>query len=405
MDNLAAELEAYEDKLRPFMDGSANGEASKPSHNNIINNSLYKGNDDNLATSGNFLSLNRRENDLKNIMSSLIKGGLSEKETAQLIEYLMLSWNDVPDTKWIAETIENAKSSTSRRERNLAQEIRELILSSNGVFLSSDVVKELGLSSRVVIQNASKILNRLCKEKSPLIEPYGNKRGCFRRIDKDFERMDIMAASGEEYKIKLPLDLHEEGILYPGNLGVIAGSKESSKTAMMLNIAKLNLGKRRIVYLNSEMGVNEFRNRLLNFDDVPLETWNTQMEIYRMKSSQSPADFIDGSDTIWLIDYLEIAEDFSKIALPITQIHEKLGKGLAFIAIQKADGKDVGRGADFSREKARLYLSLDWDHSKRMNRVKIIDFKAWRGKNPRGLMRYYKLVMGARIIPQGNWEE
>lgn len=402
--DIAAELEAYEDKLKPFMAGSANGEALKPSHNNNIISTLYKGNDDNVVDSGAFLSLNRRENDLKNIMSSLIKGGLSEKETAQLIEYLILSWNDVPDTKWIAETIENAKSLNSRQERNLTAEIREWILSSSGIFLSSDVTKELGLSSRVIMQNASNILGRLCEGKNPIIERYGNKRGSYRRIDKDFERMDIMAASGEEYKIDLPLGLSDQGKLYPGNIAVFAGSKESSKTAMMLNIAKLSLGKRRIVYLNSEMGVNEFRNRLLNFDDVPLETWNTQMEIYRMKSSQSPADFIDGSDTIWLIDYLEIAEDFSKIALPITQIHEKLGKGLAFIAIQKADGKDIGRGADFSREKARLYLSLDWDADKRMNRVKIIDFKAWRGKNPRGLTRYYKLVMGAQIIPQSNWE-
>ena len=128
------------------------------------------------------------------------------------------------------------------------------------------------------------------------------------------------------------------------------------------------------------------------------------MEVFNLKSTQVPADFIDGSETVWIVDYLEIAEDFSKIALPIAGIHEKLGKGIAFIGIQKADGKEIGRGADFSREKARLYLSLDWDDERKSNRIKIIDAKAWRSRNPRGLVRHYKLIKGAHIVPQGEWK-
>lgn len=85
-------------------------------------------------------------------------------------------------------------------------------------------------------------------------------------------------------------------------------------------------------------------------------------------------------------------------------MHEKLGNGIAFIVIQKADGKEVGRGADFSREKARLYLSLDCDGDKKQNRIKIIDCKAWRtSNNPRGLVRYYNLVSGSEILPKTGW--
>lgn len=31
--------------------------------------------------------------------------------------------------------------------------------------------------------------------------------------------------------------------------------------------------------------------------------------------------------------------------------------------------------------------------------------KAWRGKNPRGMKRQYKLVDGCKYMPQGDWHE
>ena len=73
--------------------------------------------------------------------------------------------------------------------------------------------------------------------------------------------------------------------------------------------------------------------------------------------------------------------------------------------MQKSEGKYNGRGGDFSKEKARLYIALDYLSDKKVNRVKIVDAKAWRTEiNPHGLYRNYKLVKGATFIPVGTWE-
>jgi len=73
--------------------------------------------------------------------------------------------------------------------------------------------------------------------------------------------------------------------------------------------------------------------------------------------------------------------------------------------LQKSEGRDNGRGGDFSKEKARLYISLDFIPNKKVNQVKIVDAKAWRTEiNPRGLYRNYKLVKGSKFIPDSHWE-
>ena len=72
--------------------------------------------------------------------------------------------------------------------------------------------------------------------------------------------------------------------------------------------------------------------------------------------------------------------------------------------MQKSDNKDTGRGGDFSKEKARLYVGLDYIAEERSNRAKIVDAKAWRGdRNPRGLVREYKLIQGSKFFSIGGW--
>ena len=98
--------------------------------------------------------------------------------------------------------------------------------------------------------------------------------------------------------------------------------------------------------------------------------------------------------------------DFWKVAGMIQDIHKKLKDGICMIALQKADGRDAGRGGDFSKEKSRLYLSLDYLHDQKVNQIKITNAKSWRtDRNPRGMYRTYKLVNGSRFIPQSYWRE
>jgi len=339
---------------------------------------------------------------LFHVANCLVKGGCDEATTRNILTILASHCEPPFDLKDANIKIDSALKRAAKRERDLSKEIREWWSLQEGYEELTKCFQSLQVLTREERRHGYVVVHRLKEE--GFLEKYGNKAGVYRRVDKNFEKMDILSASGKEANIELPLGLGDLAKLYPGNIAVIAGSKEAGKTAFLLNVAAANLGKKKIVYLNSEMGEDEFKNRLLGFGSFELPRWVANMDIYKLRTTQMPSDYIDGSDTIWIVDYLEIAEDFSKIALPLAKIHEKLGQGLALIGLQKADGKDVGRGADFSREKARLYLSLDWDADRKQNRIKIIDCKSWRDRNPRGLCRYYKLVKGAGIIPQGNWE-
>lgn len=396
-----------------WMEGMSLNEIAPASMPDALYNKLitYKGvtsstlqNLTNLARSDKMFVEGRRDDDLFRVAFNLAKAGVEEDEIYQVLEILAINCKPPFPLSEMEAKIKSALKRAKKKEGKLSEIVEAWVNLQEGYFDLTTMKQNLQLLTPEDKNNADVIINRM--KKSGAVEKYGNKAGVYRRVDKEFERVDFLSASGGEFKISLPLSLNEQAKLYPGNICIVAGSKESGKTAFLLNVAARNLGKKRIVYLNSEMGADEVRNRLLLFEDIPLNQWADQMEVYYLKTTQTPADFIDGTDTIWIIDYLEIAEDFSKISLPISAMHEKLGKGIAFVALQKADGKEIGRGADFSREKARLYLSLDWDRDKRQNKMKIIDCKAWRtNKNPRGLVRYYNLVKGSEILPKTGWIE
>jgi len=196
--------------------------------------------------------------------------------------------------------------------------------------------------------------------------------------------------------------VHDFTKLYAGNIAVIAGTKSTGKTALLLNIVKENQHRHEIIYLNSEMGDIEFRKRLELFDDVSLHDW--KFKPYHRAGNFS--DLVTAEKKIFIIDFLEETEDFWKVAKQIQEIHNKLKEGIAIIALQKSAGKPLGRGGDFSMEKARLYLTLDFLPEEKRNRLKIVDAKSWRTDlNPRGMFIDYKLVHGSRFIPVTDWQE
>ena len=64
--------------------------------------------------------------------------------------------------------------------------------------------------------------------------------------------------------------------------------------------------------------------------------------------------------------------------------------GIAIVALQKKRGVELGRGAEFSLEKPRLYLSME------NGEIKIVKAKNWRRKdvNPNGMVSKFKIVNG-----------
>jgi hypothetical protein len=208
--------------------------------------------------------------------------------------------------------------------------------------------------------------------------------------------MDFMNAPTEEFRIDMPLGIHTLCKIFPGNIIIVAGSKSAGKTGFMLNVIRENqvrFKKEEIIYMNSEMGETELKNRLTLFN-YPLDSW----KFTPISRPSNWSDLITGERKIFIIDYLEMTDQFWLVAEEIRKIHEKLKDGVAVIAIQKDPHAILGRGGSFSIEKSRLYVSLN------RNLATIVDAKAYRNNiNPRDFECRFTLAQGCNFRSQGGW--
>lgn len=360
---------------------------------NSINTLLRKSDDKSDDNAPRMFTEGRRDDDLFHTANFLVKGGMPEREIIQVLENLIVSWGEKPDQKWIADKTKSAFKRLDSRERTLSQDVREWVLSSSGLFLSSDVVKSLHVSSREEAKNISKILGRLRDEK--VIERTGNKNGQFRRIENDCEIIDFINTPSDVVNIRYPLGIDQYVKTLPKNIIVVAGESNSGKTAFLLRLAAMNQHKHEIHYFSSEMGPLELRERLGKFE-MPLTDW-------RVKFKERAGNFADviQPDAINIIDFLELHEDFFKAGLYIKEIFDKLNKGIAIIALQKNKGKDHGLGGERSIEKARLYLAME------PGKIKIVKAKNWAQPehNPNGLEINFKLAAGCKFINDTPWHK
>jgi hypothetical protein len=387
--------------------------------NKQINN-LYRGDVDNVwtttenekpqlsteSTSVHIFESGVRDENLFHIANCLAKTGNDESYIRQVLKSLMLSWSEVDDS-WVESKIKSAFDRKNRKERNIAAEVKEYILDQqclHEVYISStSCLQSLQLSTREEKKAAYVAFARLCDHEK-LIVKHGDKRGEYKIVDneKDKTKMDLSSEPEIlEVPVKLPLDLNEMCVISPGNICVVSGSKSSGKTAMLMNIAWKNQNAFNVVYLNSEMSETEFKKRMKKF--APLSHW----KIAGYKCHTNFEDYIESSHkNIYIIDFLEVHENFYEIAKPIRKIHEKLGDSLCFIGIQMKSGASLGRGGDFSAEKARLYLTMDYNQEEKRTKVTIYDAKEPRPPydNVRGKWRNVKIIDGHRLDPAVEWQ-
>ncbi len=373
--------------------------------NNIKDSTLYKGLVDKsentslqMSTqSTNVYTEKTRDQDLFHIAHLLVKAGCEEKYLIKTLEILAmncpapLSFDDAHRT--IFEAIERA----SLKTRNLSDEVRDVILSTSGVFLSTDIAKCLHLSTREDLKNLSIILKRL-NTKEHLIEKYGNKNGTWRVVDTDEEIIDIFNADLRPFNIKMPLKIQEYVNIHKGNVIIIAGESNAGKTSFCLNAARMNRETYPINYLSSEMQNGaELRIRLDEFgEDINL--WKPVK--FQFRTDNFPDKI--APDAINIIDYLDEGNDADATRMPsrIRDIANKLREGIAIIAIQKDPMKQYGFGGAGTMNRSRLYLTVT-----RQGVMTIVKAKMWKNKNinPNGISTRYKLAAGCKYYQEGDW--
>lgn len=303
----------------------------------------------------NFFAYGERDANLFTVANSLIKAGQPKEFAENVLTRIISSWGEV-DPKWVKTKVESAYNRHVNIE--LINEIREYVMSTKGTFLSIDVHRELGLSTRVQRKNCSEYLRRMIRD--GIIERVGSKNGQFRRIEAELDRMNWQDADEtESYDLKLPLDLHTLMDFNAGSIILLAGVKNSGKTAFALTTALLN-PQHDVRYLNSEMGNVELKKRLMGFPDITEDSWK-HVTFYNRASNY--ADAIE-PDQLTIIDFLEISasEGFYTVVDVIKAIHDKiiLGKGLVLICMQKKPGAENATGGVFTTEKARAVFNMEF---------------------------------------------
>jgi hypothetical protein len=290
--------------------------------------------------------------------------------------------------------VRSAVERAIRKERNLSKEIEDFVRVTEGYFSVNDVYSMLQIVTKEDKALTRVALHRLSGDK--FIESTGTKDGVYRRIMRDLVPIKLGQPTQPPLDLILPFGLHELVYTYPGNIIVVAGAPDAGKTAFCLDLVEKNQNRFTINYFNSEMGETELCNRLLMHRDIPMEDWK-----FNAYERSDHFDDVIEPDAINIIDFLEVTNEFYRVAEEISAVHKKLAghNGIAVMCIQKNKGSDMGRGGSFSMEKPRLYLAMD------SGRVKIVKAKNWvdSHRNPNGLIKEFKLVGGASFYDETGW--
>ena len=289
--------------------------------------------------------------------------------------------------------------------QNLAANIKEWITNSAGSFTVDQIDREFCLTTRLEKNRRARALNKY--KELELIKSDKKIKGKYHVIDKKIEFIDLTHTDEKPFNIFLPFGLEQHVKIPRKAVIVVAGTSNAGKTALAINVLKLNLTQKyEKMYLMSEMGAGEYKSRIMSFDDISLSDWQ------QVKAAQKSYDF-DGAiqghnqDGLTCIDFLEeIDGEYFKIASSIRDIYDALGDGVAWINIQKKTGSEYARGGEATKEKARLYMTLDHLCTKEKSIVcalKITKLKEFKSKNLQDSEIHFELTRGAVITPLIPW--
>ncbi len=361
-----------------------------------INIYTYRGRVDASVDSADFFTPGRRNEDLFTVANAMVKQNLPEKLVMQAINMLAQKCNPPFPLHEVETIIRSATERAAGRDRNLSAEVREWVLSTSGNFMSTDVAKCQQLSTRSEMQNLSMILKRLCDER--VIERYGNKNGCFRRIENDIEFMDFANANIENtVDLRLPLGLQTKTSIYPKGVIVGAGVSGTGKTLFALNAVADNMDRFPAFYFNSEMGPEALKKKLSHFP-ISIDKWVAGMKVADRWDFNNIADKVQ-PDAFNVVDYLEPdGERPYNIHGVISAIIRRLNKGTALIMIQKKPGATMGTGGIYSIKAASLAFSLDW------GRLEIVKNR-FREADPLPSCNKisFEVHQGWKFVEQGGW--
>ena len=373
------------------------------SSNNTNNKIIYKGDvtPDSLESNKEGNALQRvtfsfddgcRDESLFHLAITLIRGGMPRHEVEYVVNNAAKICNPPLPSAQIRKILDSAFARKLGRLRNVQGELENWVRETTGNFRVTEAYLELQIVTKEEKAAARMAFRRLVL--ADIIEKVGDKNGNYRLKQAVCDKIDWENADVTPYDVVWPFGIEKFVKIYRKSIIIVAGEGNAGKTAMCLNIAKMNQCKNP-TYFMSEGDATELHDRILQFGE-PAKNWNNVD--FRTIKSANLAKIID-PDGFNIVDYLEIHKDFYEVSGIINEIYEKLSTGIAVIAMQKPAGRDLGIGGRGTMDKARLYLSVE------PGRLKIVKGKIWarEGVNPNGMSIKWKLVKGCKFIPEGYW--
>ena len=339
----------------------------------------------------------KRHDSILHVLKTAAEGGLERDWLVDLGRRLALSCDPPYPEKQLVEEVRGMVEWVIKKDRNVTQEVREWVLTSDGIFSTTDIYHRLQMTTREGQKAVVVTLMRLREE--GIIEKYGKKNGVFRRVERDVVNMDWKGAEVKTFDIDWPLLIGTFFQTYPKNLCVFAGYKDTGKTTLALDIIKRNMSRHDVRYMNNEMSPEELKMRLLQHQDLSINDWKFEA-IERGDDYESVID----PNGLNIIDYIEPGEEVYRVGTTLRLIHEKLDKGVCVIMLQKKRRQvlktggavgELGYGAEYTLLRPRLYITLDPNVARVVsakNRTPGVEH------SPVGKIMPYKIVGGWKVI-------
>ena len=209
-----------------------------------------------------------------------------------------------------------------------------------------------------------------CCEKG-ICESLGRRDGWYRPIQELPTPVNWQGANAQkDFPVILPFGLRKYIWVDPETTSMVAGSKDSGKTLMLMKIVVLNMRNPefKVIFLtNMEEGVNQLKRRF-EYMGVPNPAPFLTYQII-----DNFHDAIKEANTLYVIDYIDVPEsgEFYMIAPAVAKIQVRLVglNSVAIIGLQKKMGSDWAYGGQQTLKKATFYLAMD------VGKLKIISAK------------------------------
>ena len=318
-------------------------------------------------------------------------GGILERNPAMGLEELIdlaYGWNrkndppvtDPKDFRKMEAAVrclfESDKRNHPERYGRAGNDLTEIIKS----YLSEQFDREISLKAAYseigarIPDEQRQVRNMIYREcEKGNFEHVEGRTGMYRRIDKTVTMNSWADSSGiiEAPSIRIPLDLHTQAKIPYGEMAVIGGLPNCSKTGFLVGLGVLNAENYKINFINSsETSAATFLARLKLFPEYKDAIRDGKFDIWKKNITHidhanmdtlhhaiSSPQLPQGRGVIHIVDYLEISRDFFEIGPKLNAIYRVLNGAIAFIAVQQTNAERI-LGNNFGLFKPSLAISL-----------------------------------------------